>query len=85
MFDPFRAKVETKRSKSKDQVEETLVMALKKIDKLFEDLNISDMLYMNKFTTSEESQKSNFVPKNKPFVKKPNEEGKQGPPHVPNT
>jgi len=79
-----RAKVEAKKNKPKDQVEEALVTTLKKLDKLPEDMNSTKKLYMNKFTTLEKVKKSSFVPKNKPFATKINVEGKQGPPQVPN-
>lgn len=85
MFNFPRAKVETKKSKSKDQVEETLVTVLKKINKIFDDMNVRDWMYMNKFNALEKGKRSTFLSNNKSFVKKHNEEGKQAQPNVPNT
>jgi len=59
-------------------------VALKKLDKLSKDRNARDRLYMNKFTALEKDQNSTFIPKNKPFVNKANDQGKQGPTQVRN-
>jgi len=43
----LKAKVEVKKGKSKDQNEENLLVLLKKVDNLNEEMNSWDMLYMN--------------------------------------
>jgi len=53
------------------------ILVLKKLDKLSEEMNSRDELYINNFIALKKAQKSNFIPKNKPFPKKTNDEGKQ--------
>lgn len=52
-----KAKVEVKKGKSKDQNQETLLLLLKKREKLSKEMNSRDRLYMNKLTTLERAQK----------------------------
>ena len=80
-----RAKVKVKKGKSKDQHEETLLVLLKEMEKLYEEMNSQDRLYMSKFTTLERAQKSCYIPKGKPFPRKQNEEVKPNSSQVPNT
>jgi len=80
-----KAKAEVKREKSKDQHEETPLAILKKMEKLSEEVNSRNRLYMNKITTLERPQKSSYISKEKPFPKKQNEEVKPSSSQVPNT
>ena len=52
-----KARTETKKEKSKDQREETLLAILKKIEKLTEEVHSRDQIVMNKITTLEKAQK----------------------------
>lgn len=78
MFEHPRAEVETKKRKSKDQVEESLVMSLNKLEKISKDMKYRDRLHLNKLTTLQKAQKSSSTQNNNPFTKKPKDEGIQG-------
>lgn len=80
-----KAKVEVKKGKSKDQTKETLSVLLKKMDKLNEEMNSRDRIYMNKLTALERAQKSSYIPKGKPLPGRKNEEDKPSSSQVPNT
>lgn len=61
------------------------MVVLKKLDKISDEMNSRDRLYMNRFTSLEKAQRLSFIPKNKPFPRKANDEGKQSSSQVPNT
>lgn len=65
-----KVKVEVKKEKSKDQHEETLLVLLKKIENLNEEINSRDRLYMNKLVALERAQKSSYNPKRKALCQK---------------
>ena len=84
-MDTLRLRLKSRMEKSTDKTEETLLVIIKKMQNLNEEMNSRDRLYMKKLTALERAQKSSYIPKGKHLPRNKNEEDKPSSFKVPNT